>query len=149
MKSDFNWLTVIDVLLHQAPWTWLQGLHDATHHCGSQPVEIEEPCSHKGIISNDNLDSFNVCPHLPVAFPFFPSHSSEMKENIWKLTQGLEPEPPCFEWSACYLHPPLYCPNRLQTLLQLRMFTIVSDIYGQMNMCKPELKDSLFFWNLY
>lgn len=64
MKSDFNWLTVIDVLLHQAPWTWLQGLHDATHDRGFQRVKIDQPCSHKGIMTNDDLKSWNVCPHL-------------------------------------------------------------------------------------
>lgn len=84
MKSDFNWLTVIDVLLHQAPWTWLQGLNDATHHSGSRPVEIYEPCSHKGIMSNDNLDSFNVCPHLPVACPFFPIWLLRDEGKHWK-----------------------------------------------------------------
>lgn len=102
MKSDFNWVIVIDVLLHQAPWTWLQGLHDANHHCGSQRVEIYDHCSHKGLLSNDNLDRGNVCPHPPVACPFFAADCSETKENIWKLTQGIEAEPPCYERLAYY-----------------------------------------------
>lgn len=41
MKSDFNWLTVIDVCLPQAPWTWLQGLQDAP---GKLRVEWKPCC---------------------------------------------------------------------------------------------------------